>query len=409
MDTITHGIVGALTAKAFFAGSASRPPAVPGGALRTDWAPAGRAAIVACTLGATFPDIDVFAGPIAGNPLAMLEWHRGLTHSVVALPLWALLLAAMAGPLARWMKWESPGFWGRATIFGAGIGTHILLDVVTNFGTMVWSPLDYRRVAWDWLFILDFTFTAIALVPQLAGWCYRDPESFRLRAAVTWMLLTLGAVGVYALAGRVGFGFSIWAVGVASAILATVLFAPAVRGAGLLWSRAAWSRAGFALLCIYLGVAGLAHRTALETVEGYAASRGIEAEKIAALPLPPNPTHWVGLMTTQEGVWRSLFRVPSGRPESATIYASTRRDPYIEQARKLPDVQAYLRFAAFPVWRVERSADKTVVEITDVRFFRQQSQELQRPRRLSGGSFTFAVVFDAAGALVSHGFREPDP
>jgi uncharacterized membrane protein YbhN (UPF0104 family) len=38
---------------------------------------------------------------------------------------------------------------------------------------MVWSPLDYRRVAWDWLFILDFTFTAIALVPQLAAWCCR--------------------------------------------------------------------------------------------------------------------------------------------------------------------------------------------------------------------------------------------
>src|SRR3972149_3264115 len=120
MDTITHGIVGALAARAFFAGTPRPSPAVIGEASGAGHAPIGRAAIVACTLGAMFPDIDVFAGPVAGNPLAMLEWHRGVTHSVVALPFWALLLAAVAGPLGRWVKWESPPFWRRAVIFGAG-------------------------------------------------------------------------------------------------------------------------------------------------------------------------------------------------------------------------------------------------------------------------------------------------
>ena len=56
---------------------------------------------------------------------------------------------------------------------GFGLGTHLLLDVVTNFGTMLWSPLNYSRPALDWIFIVDLTFTAMALLPQIAAWCYR--------------------------------------------------------------------------------------------------------------------------------------------------------------------------------------------------------------------------------------------
>ena len=56
--------------------------------------PTARAAIVACTLGAMFPDIDIFAGPLAHNPLAIMEWHRNITHSAVMLPLWALAISS---------------------------------------------------------------------------------------------------------------------------------------------------------------------------------------------------------------------------------------------------------------------------------------------------------------------------
>lgn len=70
MDTVTHGITGALVGKAFFADPAER----------------GRPATVALTLGAVFPDSDVFFELFAPNELATLEWHRGVTHSFVALP-----------------------------------------------------------------------------------------------------------------------------------------------------------------------------------------------------------------------------------------------------------------------------------------------------------------------------------
>ena len=75
MDTITHGIVGALVGKAFFAGNAK--PDAP--SWRQPPRDTGRVAIVSATLAAMFPDIDVFAGPLAHNSMAMMAWHRNIT------------------------------------------------------------------------------------------------------------------------------------------------------------------------------------------------------------------------------------------------------------------------------------------------------------------------------------------
>src|ERR1700693_3181295 len=110
MDTITHGIVGALAGRAFFAGHDIPARSAEHSRLHSESAPTARAAITACTLGAMFPDIDIFAGPIARNPLAIMEWHRNITHSLVMLPVWAVLLAAVSLPPARWVGWKPPSF-----------------------------------------------------------------------------------------------------------------------------------------------------------------------------------------------------------------------------------------------------------------------------------------------------------
>jgi len=84
MDTITHGIVGALIGKGFSPGSLTGA-----GFLARTPSDRGRVAILSCTIGAIFPDIDVLAGPLAHNSLALLTWHRSITHSVVLLPAWS--------------------------------------------------------------------------------------------------------------------------------------------------------------------------------------------------------------------------------------------------------------------------------------------------------------------------------
>jgi membrane-bound metal-dependent hydrolase YbcI (DUF457 family) len=416
MDTITHGIVGALTGKALFAGQDVPAGSVHNEAGRAKSSATARVAIVACTLGSMFPDTDIFAGPLAHNSLAIIEWHRNITHSAAMLPFWSLILAAVSIPLARGAKWPAPGFLGLSACYAMGIATHIFLDLVTNFGTMVWSPLRYSRPAWDWVFIVDFSLTGLALVPQLAAWCYRDPRKFWRRAAGIWIALCVAAVGIHEFAVINGYGFPIVVLAPVSAIFAGVFFLPSVKGFGFRWARSKWCRAGLALVCAYIGVAASMHHKAQADALRLAESRHWRGDKVAALPLPPTLTHWVALVSTPEGVWRTTFREPSGTMEGTKFYASAPPNELIARAKALHDVQVYLWFARYPVWKIKTNdSQQTVVEISDVRFFREnvpeewddppsQRDRTSRPQRRAG--FMFEVVFDAAGQVVSSGFQE---
>ena len=417
MDTITHGIVGALAGKALFAGRDSPALSADGTLSQAQSSLTARAAIAACTIGSIFPDSDVFAGPLARNPLAIMEWHRNITHSLLMLPLWAALLAAVSMPVARWLRWKAPPFPILFIIYVVGLATHVFLDVVTSFGTMVWSPLRYSRVAWDWLFIIDLTLTALALVPQLAAWCYRDPRKFEARAGTVWAALTVGAFCGYALAASVGYGFAIWAVGAISAIFAALLFAPAMRGAGFKWKRSTWCRAGLTLVCAYLGLASGMHRKALADVDAFAAARHLPSKNLAAIPLPPTLTHWAGVISTPEGVWRATIREPGGIIERTQLYSDAQADRHVGEAEKLHDVQVYLWFARFPIWLVRQREGQTILEVSDVRFFREEDPNADPENQQSARSFgirpnapgfTFQIVFDVNGRVVSSGFKKPD-
>src|SRR6202140_141509 len=163
MDTITHGIAGALIGKAVFRGEdlfASHP------------INRGRIITWSLMLGAIFPDSDVIRDFFSSDKFLIVTWHRSLPPSLVPLPLWALLLAGMTRGLVRWRKWEAPSFAALTAIYAVGLLSHIFLDLVTSFGTMIWSPLEWSRPAWDILFIVDFTFAAILLIPQLLAWVY---------------------------------------------------------------------------------------------------------------------------------------------------------------------------------------------------------------------------------------------
>jgi len=196
--------------------------------------------------------------------------------------------------------------------------------------------------------------------------------------------------------------------------MAAVIFLPAIEGRGFGWRRASWCRVGMAGLCVYVALAAAAHRKAGALVDDYAAAHHLQVEKRAALPLPPTLTHWAGLISTPQGVWRITFRVPNGAPESAVLYADAKANRYIEEAKKLRDVQTYLWFARFPVWHIERNMEGTVVEVTDVRFFRDGQNDPGWPRRVAGlrtnaRAFSFDIVFDGDGRVVSHGYTEDAP
>src|SRR5215471_19773650 len=142
----------------------------------------GRIVTWSLMLGAIFPDSDVLRDLFSHDKLLIVTWHRSITHSLILLPIWALLLATLTSWFAKRKKWEAPSMTALIGIYAVGILSHILLDLVTTFGTMIWSPLEWSRPAWDMVFIVDFTLSGILLVPQMLAWAYSQPEKMRRRA-----------------------------------------------------------------------------------------------------------------------------------------------------------------------------------------------------------------------------------
>src|SRR6266480_123680 len=333
MDTITHGIAGALIGKAVFRGEdmfAAQPMN------------RGRIITWSLVLGAIFPDFDVIRDFFSSDKLLIVTWHRSITHSLVMFPLWALLLAGITRAFANRRKWEAPSFAALTAIYAAGILSHVLLDLVTSFGTMIWSPLEWSRPAWDLIFIVDFTLTAIFLLP-------------------------------------------------------------AFLGGGLKIQHDTWNRAGLAASVIYVASTVYAHHVAFSRIQKFAELHHLQVESIGALPLPPSLWHWDGLVRTARGVYElrmDLAGKPVNDGELLALehhyYPDAPPNSYIEIATRLPEVQKVLWFSRFPVTRFHKEGDVAVVEISDIRFV--------QTRRDHPPSFTYRVRFGPDGSVLSQGW-----
>jgi membrane-bound metal-dependent hydrolase YbcI (DUF457 family) len=396
MDPITHGIAGALVGKAFFAGEPE---------TSTEKAPAGnrrytasRVAIWAATLGGLFPDSDIVMELFDRDGLGIIERHRGVTHSFLCMPLWALGLAALTRWFCRRREIPCPSFVMLSGIYAAGIALHITLDLITSFGTMVWSPLSASRYAWDLAFIIDLALTATVLLPQVAAWVHRERITQPLRALFAWGLFTLAAFGARWLARLLQLPMTRWMPVAAAIIFAALFYVPLIGSWGTRVSRRAWCRAGVLALVAYLGVCAVAHRTALNFVKEYAARENLHVDAIAAIPVLPSLLNWSGLVRTPDGVHFSAIELLSGRPLKFGFSGDAADNPSIAAARRLPEVQAYFRFARFPVVRYAERNGQNVVEFSDMRFFGRTRRGPQ--------PFTYRVVFDAAGNVLSSGWIE---
>ncbi|HTG30699.1 MAG TPA: metal-dependent hydrolase [Methylomirabilota bacterium] len=424
MDTITHGIAGALMAKALFNGDdlfASRPMNC------------RRIVTWSTMLGAIFPDSDVFRDIISRDDLLVISWHRSVTHSLLCLPLFALLLAALTRWVARWRKWDAPSFAVLTGIYAAGILSHTLLDLVTSFGTMAWSPLRWSRPAWDLIFIVDFTFTGIMLVPQILAWVQERPEKARRRAIASFAIFALAVFVIQRLADTVGAPISS-----ASALLFVLILAAFfllsvptdekvqqaqrsnLEGQDLARTsvRRRWNRFGLVGACLYLGLAAGAHHSALSRVKDFAGLQKLDVQSMGALPSPPSLWRWDGLLRTAGGVYeirmdlsqKSPFEIPAAadpaeqsagiQSERAPIeyrfYPEANPNVYIEAAKELPQVQKVLWFDRFPVTRYHEEGGEPIVEFSDMRF------PPMGKRRTP--SFTYRVRFDPAGKVLEQGW-----
>ena len=385
MDPVTHGIAGALLGKAFFSKRQKR------------------VAIFAATLGAIAPDVDVFYESFTRDPLAIVKYHRAITHSFVALPIFALLLALLTIgllPLAkrreRWRDLESPPWPLLTFIYAVGIASHIILDGMTSFGTRIWYPLSHERVAWDLLFIVDFTFTSILLLPQLGARIYSDPALSRKRSVKIWAWMTAGAGLVWLMARAAAYPFHLSTAIIAVAALALVCFAPAARGLGFRISRAAWCQAGTYVAIAYLFACGLAHHAAMLRVKAFAEAQQITVERMGAPPIPPGFFDWGGAIRSPDGLYQAQFDLRDSNPPAFRFIPDSPPDAYIARAFRVPEVQLYWEFARFPSIVSFDEGSHHIVDLGENRFMDN--------RRRGPQPFTYELVFDREGSLLAQGW-----
>ena len=179
MDTLTHALSGALLVRAVSAGGPGLAQAMP----------SLRARLVAGALAAAFPDGDVVLRAV--DILTYLNWHQGVTHSLVLWPLWAWLLAQLFARIDR----THPDWHGYFGACALGIGAHIAGDIITNYGTMLFAPLSDRRLWLPTTFVIDLYFSAIIILGLLASWRWRATR----RPAVVALCVLAGYVAFQAL------------------------------------------------------------------------------------------------------------------------------------------------------------------------------------------------------------------
>jgi inner membrane protein len=176
MDTLTHALSGALLARA-------------------TWNKSHQLSLRHQTqvgfLTAAFPDIDYILRLTTDSFIVYLNYHRGITHSLLLLPLWALLLSFI---LSRLLK-PAPDWRSLYIICCLGLGIHVAGDVITSYGTMIFSPFTDWRASLDTTFIIDPYFTGIIIIGLIFSFTHHK----RRIIATTGLFTLLAYIGVQAL------------------------------------------------------------------------------------------------------------------------------------------------------------------------------------------------------------------
>ncbi len=266
-------------------------------------------------LSANTPDIDILA--LTRSPLSYFEAHRGYTHSLLLLPLMAVLpVLAVSAVFRQKLPWL------RAWLLCClGVGSHLLIDWTNNYGIRLLLPFSSRWFHLDLNSLYDGIIITALLLP--AVWPF-----------VVWLVSR--EMGDRTPPGR------------GIALFALVFFV------------------------VFDCFRATLHHRVVAKLESRLYDEAAPV-RTAAFPEPLNPLHWHGVVETNGG----YLSVPVDAYAeldltNAQSYFKPAVTPTIEHAKAEEPFRYFLYFARFPVWSetpVEVDGKPGVrVELTDLRF-----------------------------------------
>ena len=296
MDNLTHSLTGLALARTGF----------------DRWCP--RAAALAI-VSANIPDTDIVA--LVNGPLAYLEAHRGYSHSLLCLPVMAMLSVLIVAALYRE---RLP--WARA--FGLcciGVASHLLLDFTNSYGIRLMLPFSSKWSHLDLNSLYDAAILTVLIIAAVWPWFNR---------------LVSGEIGQRVSGGR------------GTAFAALTFFA------------------------LYDGGRAMLHRQAQAQLQArlYDDSVPLQTD---ALPDSYSPFRWTGVVETVRS-YQVLNVNTLGQLDvsSARIYYKPAPSVGLQAARVTEPFRFFQYFARFPVWSSDpvQSSDHqgTRVELSDLRF-----------------------------------------
>lgn len=334
MDSITHTLTGGVIARAI------------GDEKVGHWG-----TIAGLSMG-FFPDTDFVLGLF--NRQFYLEYHRDFTHSLILIPFYALFFSWIFVKISKRRH-----FWSFYKICLPVLVSHVLLDLLTSYGTTIFSPFFENRYAWDLIFIIDLIFSGIIILPLIISLFWKRKAQWICRGSLIGLTLY-------------------------------VLFC---------WTQ---------------------HGRAVELTKSFAQSLNEEVIQVASMPQPFSPFRWANYVMTRDKVYQGLVdllrkEMPRSDTDSSSLFeklntnyyppekvqyrswSRLENSPWVENALASEGVKFYYWFARFPVVKSVNSADgRHRVEFMDVRF---HLPGIRSP-------FVYYVEFEESGKIQSEGFVE---
>ena len=308
MDNLTHTAAGLFMSRA--------------GLNR--WTPQASAILM---LAANAPDIDVVSA--LGGPVSYLHFHRHLTHSLVAMPVVAILCVLLVRVVSRKpVRWL--GAFAGAFI---GVASHLALDYTNGYGIRLLLPFSQTFYRLEWTNVIDLWIWAVFLLALAAPF----------------------------LARLVGSEIS-------------------SSSRGTRYPSLGWPVFALVFMTLYIGARSVFHARAIGELQSRIYQDAAPL-RTAAVPDATNPLRWRGIVETQD--FYALVDVNLAGtfdPSRARIVHKAEMDPAIESAKRTETFQVFLRFSEFPQWSVspnEERENAKVVSATDMRFMGFSANALQ--------------------------------